>query len=58
MLFCQFQKYLENLNHGQYGLTYIVHLENIDQFLSKSHKGNSDQDKLQFEPYCPFKDST
>ena len=44
MLFCLFQKSLGNLNNGQYGLTYIVHLEDIDQFLSKPHIGNSDQD--------------
>ena len=50
-----FQKSLENLNHGQYGLTYIVHLKNIDQFLSKAHIGNSDQHKLWFEPYYPLK---
>ena len=58
MLFFLFQKSLRNLNHKQYGLTYIIHLENIDQFLSKAHIGNSDQDKIWFEPYCPFKDST
>ena len=34
--FFQFQKSLRNLNHRQYGLTYIVYLENIDQFLSKA----------------------
>ena len=56
--FFLFQKSLRNLNHGQYGLTYIAHLGNTDQFLSKAHIGNSDQDKIQFEPYCPFKDST
>ena len=58
MLFFLFQKSLSNLNHRQYGLTYIVHLESIDQFLSKVHIGSSDQDKIQFEPYCLFKDST
>ena len=58
MLFFLIQKSLRNLNHGQYGLTYIVHLENIDQFLSNAHIGNSDQDKIRFEPYCPFKDSS
>ena len=46
------------MNHGQYGLIYIVHLENIDQFLSKAHTGNLDQDKIRLEPYCLFKDST
>ena len=39
-------------------LTYIIYLESIDQFLSKAHIGNSDQDKIWFEPYCLFKDST
>ena len=34
---------LKNLNHGLHGLTYIVYLENSDQFLSKPHIGNSDQ---------------
>ena len=38
-------------------MTYIVHLENIDQFLSKAHIANSDQDK-RIEPYYSFKDST
>ena len=46
MLFFLFQKSLKNLNHKQYGLTYIVHLENIDQLLSKAHMVNSDQDKI------------
>ena len=58
MFFFLFQKSLRNLNHEQYGFTYIVHLENIDQFLSKAHIGNLDQDKIRFEPYCHFKDST
>ena len=39
-------------------LIYIVHLESIDQFLSKENIRNSDQDKIWFEPYCPFNDST
>ena len=39
--FFLFQKSLRNLNHGQYGLTYIVHLGNIDQCLSKPHIANS-----------------
>ena len=46
-----------NFNHRQYGLIYIVHLENIDQFLSKAHIANSDQDKTQIKPSSPFKDS-
>ena len=58
MLSFLFKKSLRNLNHGQYGLIYIVHLENIDQFLSKAHTGNLDQDKIRLEPYCLFKDST
>ena len=58
MLFFLFQKSVRNLNHGKYGLTYIAHLENIDQCLSKPHITNSDQDKIRIEPYCPFKDST
>ena len=56
--FFLFQKPLSSLNHGQYGLFYIFHLESINKFLSKAHIGNSEQDKIQFEPYCPFKDST
>ena len=58
MLIFLFQKSLRNLNHGQYGLTYIIHLENTDQFLSEAHIGNSDQDKIRFELYSLFKDST
>ena len=58
MLFFLFQKSLRNLNHGQYGVTYIVHLENIDQFLLKAQIANLGQYKLQIETYCPFKDST
>ena len=58
MLFFLFQKYLRNLNHEQYGLPYIIHLENIDQFLSKTNIENSDQDKTRFELYSPFNDST
>ena len=46
MLFLLFQKSLRKLSHSQYGLTFIVHLENIDQFLSKVHIGNSDQEKI------------
>ena len=42
------------MNHGQYGLTYIVYLENIDHFLLKAHIGNSDQDKIRVGPYCPL----
>ena len=53
-----FQKSLRNLNHRQYGLIYAIHLENIDQFLSKAHIANSDQDKIWIEMYCPFKDFT
>ena len=30
----------------RHGLTYIIHLENNDQFLSKAHIANSDQDKI------------
>ena len=56
--FFLFQNYLSNLNHRQYALTYIVHLESIDQFLSKAHIGNSDQDKIRLEAYCRCKDST
>ena len=33
----------------------MVHLENIDQFLSKTQIAKSDQDKMWFEPYYPFK---
>ena len=44
-----FQKSLRNLNHKQYGLTYIAHLENIDQLLSKAHMANSDQDKIRIK---------
>lgn len=51
-------KFLRNFNQRQYGLTYIVNLEDIDQCLSKAHIGNPDQDKIQFESNCPFKDST
>ena len=58
MRFLLFQKSSRNLYHGEYGLTYIVHLENIDRCLSKPHIANSDQDKIRIEPYCPFKDST
>ena len=43
---------------SQFGLNYIVHFENINLFLSKAQIVNSDQDKIWFEPYCPFKDST
>ena len=49
MLFFLFQKPLKKLNHSQYGLAFIVHLENIDQFLSKVHISNSDQDEIQIE---------
>ena len=42
----------------RHGLTYIIHLENNDQFLSKAHIANSDQDKIWIETYCPFKHST
>ena len=56
--FFLFQKSLRNLNHRQYGLTYIIHLENIDQLLSKTHIANSNQDKIQIETYCPFKGYT
>ena len=45
MLFFPFEKSLRNLNHGQYGLIYILHLGNTDQFLSKAHITNSGQDK-------------
>ena len=38
-------KVLRNLNHGQYCLTNIVHLESIDQFLSKAQIANSNQGK-------------
>ena len=58
MLFFLFQMFLRNLNHRQYGLTYTIHLENTDQFSSKAHIANSDQDKIQIETHCPFKDST
>ena len=58
LFFSCVKKSLSNLNHGQYALTYIVHLESIDQLLSKAHIGNADQDKIRFKPYCPFKDST
>ena len=58
MLSFLFQKSLRNLNHRQYGLTYIIHLENIDQLLSKTHIANSNQDKIQIETYCPFKGYT
>ena len=58
MLIFLFQNSLRNLNHGQYGLTYIAHLENTDQFLSEAHIGNSGQDKIRFELYSLFKDST
>ena len=44
-----FQKSLRNLNHKQYGLTYIAHLENIDQLLSKAHMANSNQDKIRIK---------
>ena len=56
--FCFFFKSLKdlrNLKHGQFDLNYIVHLENNDQFLSKAQIANSDQDKIRFESYCPFK---
>ena len=49
--FLLFQKSLRNLNHRQYSLTYIVHLENIDQFLSKAHIANGDQEKIWIETY-------
>ena len=39
------------MNHRQYGLTYTVHLEKIDQFLSKGHTANSDRDKIQTETH-------
>ena len=58
MFFFLFHKSLRYLNHRQYGLTYIIHLENIYQFLSKAHIANSDQDKIQIEMDCPFNDST
>ena len=58
MLFFLFQMFLRNLNHRQYGLIYTVHLENTDQFSSKANTANSDQDKIQIETHCPFKDST
>ena len=45
--FFLFQNSLRNLNHGQYDLTYIVHLENIELF-SKARVGNSNQDKIRF----------
>ena len=48
-MFFFYFKSLRNLNHRQYGLTYTVHLENIDQFLSKAHVANSDRDKMQIE---------
>ena len=33
----------------------MVHLGNIDQFLSKTQTAKSDQDKIWFEPYYSFK---
>ena len=53
-VFFLFQKSLRNLNHRQYGLAYIAYLENIDHFLLEAHIGNSDQDKIWFEPYTRF----
>ena len=50
-----FQKSSRNLNREQYGLTCIVYLVNIGQFLSKAR---SYQDKMWIESYCPLKDST
>ena len=44
------------MNGGQYGLTYIAHLEIIDQF--KAHRANADQQKISTELYSPFKDFT
>ena len=55
---CIRDRNLRNLNHGQFSLNYIVHLENINQFLSKAQIANSDQDQIWFEPYCSFRDST
>ena len=40
------QRSLRNLNPEQYDLTYMVHLENIDQLFSKEHVGNSIQDSI------------
>ena len=44
------QKSSRILNHGQYDLTYIIHLENIGQFLSKA-------DSLKDSTYISFKNS-
>ena len=52
--FFLFQKSLRNLNHRQYGSTYLVHVENIRKFLIE----NWDQDKIWTEIYRPFNDST
>ena len=43
------------MNHRQFGLSYMVHLENNDQFLSKAQIAKSDQDKMWFKPYYPLK---
>ena len=47
---CIRDRNLRNLNYGQFSLNYIVHLENINQFLSKAQIANSDQDQIWFEP--------
>ena len=33
----------------------MIHLENIDQLLSKTQIARSDKYKMWFEPYYPFK---
>ena len=63
--FFYFETFLTNANHGQYGLTRIIH---FNQFLSKTdtsrfalylHKSsvNFYQETIPFERSCPFKDS-
>ena len=48
---------MRNLNQRQYGLTYISHLENIDQSLSKAHIAKLDQGTIWIESYNSFMDS-
>ena len=63
--FFYFEIFLRNANHGQYGLTRILH---FNQFLSKTDmvqfalylqkfSVNLYQETIPFERSCPFKDS-
>ena len=67
-LFFYYKISLANTNHGQYGLTHIVHLGKFNQSLSKAdmvrfvvyltkYSVNSYQNTIPFEPSCALRDS-